>query len=199
MKKVLVINAHHRWEGISEGKLNTALTDQSVSFFKEKGLDILETVISDGYDIEEEVVKHTEADLVLLQTPIFWFNPPFIYKKYADEVFMQGMLTRRLTWGDGRIAEQPEKQYGTGGQLQGRKFFISATWNAPDYAFNDINQVLMKGKAPEDVLFNVALNYEFSGYNLLPNFHSFDVIRNPQADYYFSEYQKHLEKILGLL
>lgn len=199
MKNILIINAHHKWEGISEGKLNRTLTDQAISFFKEKGFNVLETVISEGYDIEEEVKKHTEADLVLPQTPIFWFNPPFIYKKYADEVFMNGMLTRRITWGDGRIDEQPDKQYGTGGQLLGRKFFVSASWNAPGYAFNDENQVLLKGKAPEDILFNVVLNYKFSGYDLLPNFHCFDVIRKPQPDYYFDEYQKHLEKTLTLL
>lgn len=199
MKKVLIINAHHKWEGISEGKLNKTLTDQATAFFKERGFNILETVISDGYNIEEEVTKHTEADLVILQTPIFWFNPPYTYKKYADEVFMNGMLTRKITWGDGRIDEQPDKQYGTGGQLLGRKFFVSASWNAPDYAFNDPDQVLLKGKAPEDVLFNIAMNYKFSGYDILPQFNSFDVAKKPQPEFYFEEYNKHLSKILSLM
>ncbi|MGS2738942.1 NAD(P)H-dependent oxidoreductase [Sinomicrobium sp. M5D2P17] len=198
MKKVLIINAHQKWEGISEGKLNRTLTEQAISFFKGKGLNVLETVISEGYDVEEEVAKHTEADLVLLQTPIFWFNPPYTYKKYTDEVFMNGMLTRKIVWGDGRIDEQPDKQYGTGGQLPNRKFFVSASWNAPAYAFNDPNQVLLEGKSPEDVLFNVAMNYKFSGYDILPQFNCFDVVKNPQPEFYFEEYNKHLEKILTL-
>ena len=134
MKNILIINAHQKWEYVSEGKLNKTLTEQAISFFKEKGFNVIETNISEGYNIEEEIEKHLVSDLVILQTPIFWFNPPSSYKKWADEVFMTAMFQQKMTLGDGR-REGQNTQYGTGGQMKGKKFFVSATWNAPENAF----------------------------------------------------------------
>lgn len=198
MANILIVNAHQKWEYVSEGKLNRTLMEQAISFFKEKGFDVLETNISEGYNIEEEIEKHLVSDLVILQTPIFWFNPPSVYKKWVDEVFMTAMFQQKMTLGDGRIDGQGT-QYGTGGQMRGKKFFISATWNAPEEAFNDVSQVLLKGRLPEDVLFNVALNYSFVGYDLLPNFHCFDVMKKPQPEHYFGQYRQHLERALSVL
>lgn len=198
MKNVFIVNAHQKWEHVSEGKLNGSLTEQAFNFFKDRGINVEETRIADGYDVEEQIEKHVSSDLVILQTPIFWFNPPATFKQWTDEVFMTAMFQKKMTLGDGRVDGQ-DSQYGTGGQMMGRKFFISATWNAPAEAFGDPEQSFLQGKSTEDILFNVSLNYRFMGYDLLPNFHCFNVIKDPKPEIYFKEYDLHLEKILGLL
>jgi modulator of drug activity B len=74
MKEVLIVNAHQKYEGISEGRLNKTLAEQAKSFFREHNIRVLETVIDQGYDVDEEVEKHLKSDLVVLQTPINWAN-----------------------------------------------------------------------------------------------------------------------------
>ncbi|WP_446090347.1 NAD(P)H-dependent oxidoreductase [Acinetobacter sp. 1124_18A] len=91
MKKVLIINTHQFYEGISTGTLNSSI----VEIIKETmlGLDceIQLTEVEKGYDINEEVNKHLWADLIITQSPVYWFGSPWIYKKYIDEVFTEGM------------------------------------------------------------------------------------------------------------
>jgi modulator of drug activity B len=53
----------------------------------------------------------------------------------------QGGLAR----GDGRTRQDPSRRYGMGGKMQGKKFMICATWNAPREAFDNPNGVLYAG------------------------------------------------------
>jgi modulator of drug activity B len=79
---------------------------------------------------------------VILQTPVNWFGAPWIYKKYVDEVFNAALAKKTLLEGDGRTRSDPTRQYGSGGTMQGRKFMISATWNAPRETFDNPNSIL---------------------------------------------------------
>lgn len=196
MKELFILQAHQKYEGISEGRLNETLAHLTKQFFSNQSWNIQETIIANGYDVKNEVKKHLKADLIIIHTPIFWFNTPWIYKKYADEVFMEGLQTNTMLSGDGRTRSDASKQYGTGGFLNDKKVFIVATWNAPENCFNDINQLLMKGKKADDVLFNVILNYRFCGFQGLPNLHCFDVVKNPNVEKYIADYQQHLTKIV---
>jgi modulator of drug activity B len=36
------------------------------------------------------------ADVIVLQSPVFWFGTPWTYKKYADEVLMAGLMQQKL-------------------------------------------------------------------------------------------------------
>jgi modulator of drug activity B len=71
-----------------------------------------------------------------------WFGAPWIYKKYVDEVFNAGIATKVFLEGDGRTRLDLSRQYGTGGKMQGKKFMVSATWNAPREAFDNPQGVL---------------------------------------------------------
>src|SRR5665648_720790 len=141
MKNVLIINAHLRYPEFSEGNLTKALIETATDVFENNGLEVKTTKIEDGYDPNEEMEKHLWADLVILQTPVNWMSAPWIYKKYADEVFNAGLFTKKMVTDDGRTRKDPSKQYGSGGVLQGKKFMFCATWNAPEEAFNDESQV----------------------------------------------------------
>jgi len=136
MKKVLIINAHQRYEGFAEGKLNKTFVDVAKETLEAQGCEVKTTYIEKGYNIEDEISKHEWADLVITQTPVYWFNTPWIYKKYIDEVFTTALTRGRILIDDGRTRSDLSKQYGTGGLSQGKKFLLSATWNAPGKAVN---------------------------------------------------------------
>jgi len=193
MKELLIIYTHQKYEGISEGRLNETLANTTKHFFVKENWNWTETHIAKGYNIKDEVQKHLKADLIIIHTPVFWFNTPWIYKKYVDEVFMEGLLSNNMLNGDGRTRSNSLKQYGTGGFLTNKKVFVVATWNAPEICFDDISQLLMKGKSADDVLFNVVLNYKFCGFKALPNFHCFDVVKNPTIKQYIHDYIEHLK------
>lgn len=192
---ILIINTHLTYPGWSEGKLNRTFTDAAKAFFTERGHQVTETWVERGYTPEEEVAKHMAADLVILQTPVNWFGAPWIYKKYVDEVFNAGLATKAFLEGDGRTRSDPGRQYGTGGKMQGRKFMISATWNAPRQAFGNPDGVLMGGKGTADLFLAITANYKFVGYDILPDFGAFDIFKQaPDIPRALANYEQHLEQ-----
>jgi modulator of drug activity B len=192
--KTLIINTHLNYPGWSEGKLNLTFMDAAKVFFTERGHEVAETFVERGYKPDEEVQKHMAADLVILQTPVNWFGAPWIYKKYVDEVFNAGLTSKVLLEGDGRTRKDPGKQYGTGGKMQGRKFMISATWNAPKETFDNPNSVLYGGKGTADLFLPITSNYKFCGYDILPSFGVFDIFKHPDVPRALENYKRHLEK-----
>ncbi len=167
MKKVLLINTHLTYPNWSEGLLNDAFNQKAKELFLGKGFDVLETKVEDGYDADEEVEKHLEADIIILQTPINWFGAPWIYKKYIDEVFNSGLHSAKFLSGDGRTRGDATRQYGTGGNMQGKKFMVCSTWNAPAASFSDSSQVLFEGRSTADVLIQITSNYRFCGVEII--------------------------------
>jgi len=198
--KILIINTHLNYPGWSEGKLNLTFMDAAKAFFTERGQPklgvptVAETFVERGYKPEEEVEKHATADLVILQTPVNWFGAPWIYKKSVDEVFNVALASKVMLEGDGRTRKDPSKQYGTGGKMQGRKFMISATWNAPRETFDNPDSFLYGGKGTADLFLPITSNYKFCGYDILPAFGVFDIYKNPNIPRALEDYQRHLEK-----
>lgn len=197
-KKVLLINTHLTYLNWTEGTLNNSFQQVAKDFFLSKSFEVLETKVEAGYTPEEEVEKHLDADIVVLQTPVNWFGTPWIYKKYVDEVFNAGLFSKKLLIGDGRSAEDPTKQYGSGGLMQGKKFMICATWNAPAEAFDNPNQQLMLGKGTADLFLNISSNYRFCGYDILKDYNCFDIFRNGNIIQNLENYPSHLASVLEL-
>jgi modulator of drug activity B len=121
-KTVLLLNAHLTYAGLSEGKLNKAFYDKAKEFFLSQNFKVLETKIEAGYNVEQEVEKHMQADIIVLQTPVNWENTPWIYKKYVDEVFTNAMFSKKFLSGDGRSEADPTKEYGTGEKCRVKSF-----------------------------------------------------------------------------
>ncbi len=192
--KILLINTHLTYPGWSEGKLNRTFMEVAKSFFSERGHEVAETFIERGYDAAEEVAKHVAADVVILQTPVNWFGAPWIYKKYVDEVFNIGLAQKAMLEGDGRTRSDPSRQYGTGGKMQGKRFMISATWNAPRATFGNPDSVLYAGKGTDDLFLNITSNYKFTGYEILPDFGVFDIYKDPDIPRAMEEYRGHLAR-----
>lgn len=197
-KKVLIINTHLTYPNWTEGKLNDSFVHLAKEFFQSEEYEVLETKVKAGYHVEEEVEKHMEADIVILQTPVNWFGAPWIYKKYVDEVFNSGLHSQKFLSGDGRTREDASKQYGSGGKMQGKRFMICATWNAPNEAFDNSAQQLMQGKGTADLFLNITSNYRFCGYDILKDYNCFDIYKNEHIGNDLANYPEHLRNVLGL-
>ena len=198
IKKVLLINTHLTYPNWTEGTLNKAFYQIAKDFFTAQAYEVLETVIEEGYLPDEEEKKHLEADIVILQMPVNWFGAPWIYKKYVDEVFNCGLFSKSFLTGDGRVNNDPTKQYGTGGLLAGKKFMICATWNAPSEAFNHPEQHLMQGKSTTDIFLHITSNYRFCGYEIMDNYNCFDIFRRSDIAKDLENYPAHLKKVFNL-
>ncbi len=196
MKTALIINTHQYYEGFAEGRLNQTLVDTAIGVLEQDGYEVKTTIIEKGYDIEEEIAKHEWADLIITQTPVYWFSTPWIHKKYIDEVFTSALVQSRLVVDDGRTREDPNKQYGTGGLLEGKKFMISMTWNAPADAFSNDDQFLYEGKSIDDAFIWLNSNYKFCGAEILPSFACHDVLKNPDIDNDILRYKSYLTNLL---
>ena len=185
MKNVLILNAHQFFEGISPGRLNKTMAGVITEEMEER-----------GYDINTEVQQHLWADLIILQSPVYWFGMPWIYKKYVDEVFTAGLFQQSFLSGDGRTREDPSKQYGTGGKMQDKAYMLSLTWNAPETAFGDSGQFLFEGKTVDDVFIANTANYKFCGARILPSFSSYDVLKAADIDKDIAALRAHLVSVL---
>ena len=197
-KTVLLINTHLTYLGWSEGKLNASFYNVAKEFFISKNYKVLETKVENGYDADEEVEKHLQADIVILQTPVNWENAPWIYKKYVDEVFNSGLNSQKFLSGDGRTREDASKQYGTGGKMQGKKFMVCATFNAPAEAFDNPSQMLMQGKVTADLFLPITNNYRFCGVEIATDYNCFDIFKDGNIAEVLENYPAHLAKVFDL-
>ena len=195
MKKVLLINAHQFYEGFAEGKLNKTMTSVIKEEMEAKGHEVKLTYIEKGYDINEEVEKHIWADIIITQSPVYWFGTPWIYKKYIDEVFTTGLVQQNLVVDDGRTRKDPNRQYGTGGKMQGKEYMLSLTWNAPSKAFGNIEQNLFEGKTVDDIFISNTAAYKFCGAEILPSFSCYDVMKEPEVENDIERVKQHLSNV----
>lgn len=197
MKKVLIINTHQVYEGISSGSLNHSIVEIIKETMLNIGCEVQLTNVEKGYKINEEVDKHLWADLIITQSPVYWFGSPWIYKKYIDEVFTEGLKQGSFLTDDGRTRKDPNKQYGTGGKLVGKKYMLSLTWNAPQEAFDNPTQNLFNGRSVDDIFISNSANYKFCGVDVLPTFSFFNVMKDPKIDSDINELKHILSHIFN--
>ncbi|WP_174869180.1 NAD(P)H-dependent oxidoreductase [Pectobacterium polaris] len=190
MQNILLINAGKSFAH-SKGELNHTLTDVAASFLRDKGHDVRVTAVDNGYDIEQEIQNYLWADTIIYQMPGWWMDTPWILKKYIDEVFTAGHGS--LYASDGRSRSDASKKYGSGGLLQGRKYMLSLTWNAPLEAFNDPEQ-FFHGVGVDGVYLPFHKANQFIGLSPLPTFICNDVMKEPDVPTYLANYRQHLDE-----
>lgn len=194
MKNILLLNGAKNF-GHSGGKLNTTLHEVAKETLQTLGLHIQEIHIDKGYDIEKEVAKILNSDVIIYQMPGWWMGEPWIVKKYIDEVFTAGH--GKLYANDGRSREDINKKYGSGGLIRDKKYMFSLTWNAPLEAFNDKAQ-FFEGVGVDGVYLHLHKANQFLGMSALPTFVCNDVIKNPQVEKYIKDYKEHLLKVFQI-
>lgn len=191
--KILLINGAQEFAH-SGGLLNTTLHKTAVKVLLELGHQVKETHIEQGYNETEEVEKILWADTIIYQMAGWWMGTPWKVKRYMDDVYTMG--AGQLYKDDGRTRSDPKKQYGTGGMLQGRRYMLSVTWNAPLEAFNEFGN-FFDGRGVDGVYFAFHKSQQFLGLSALPTFMANDVIKAPHVDDYIANYQTHLTTTLG--
>lgn len=106
-------------------------------------------------------------------------------------------MQQKMLVDDGRTRSDPTKQYGTGGRMQGKKYLLSLTWNAPQEAFGDDNQYLLAGKTVDEVFINNTASYKFCGVTILPAFSCFNVLKQPDVAGDIARLHQHLDKFIN--
>lgn len=123
-------------------------------------------------DVLVEIENLEQADLVILQFPLWWHGPPAILKGWMDRVFVSGGLyTSRM-------------RYGTG-YFRGKRAILSVTTGAPRAAFGSAS----RGGDFETMLWPVQYSMHYMGFSVLPSFISYGV----QGHGYSYEDQSSLE------
>ena len=109
-------------------------------------------------DIKEEIERLQQADLVILQFPLWWHGPPAILKGWMDRVFISGGLYTS------------QKRYDTG-YFRGKKALISVTTGAPQKTFGPG----CRGGDFETMLWPFHYSLHYMGFSVLPPFISYGV------------------------
>ena len=108
-EKVLLICGHPYYK--NDSFLNKAIIEDLKKKMPKAEYDILiENYPEQKFNIENEQKKLKDADIIIFQYPIFWYNWPSILQKYVEEVFSHGFA------------------FGSkGSQLKGKKLILSFT------------------------------------------------------------------------
>ncbi|VTX92731.1 NAD(P)H-dependent oxidoreductase [Acinetobacter ursingii] len=191
MSHILIINGAKAFAH-SNGQLNDTLTDFAQHHLIQLGHDVKVTRTDSDYDIQAEIDKYVWADVVIYQMPAWWMGAPWTMKKYIDDVFTIGHGV--LYASDGRSRSDVTKKYGSGGLIQGKKYMLSLTWNAPIEAFTDPDQ-FFHGVGVDGVYLPFHKANQFLGMDSLPTFIVNDVIKMPDVPSYLDAYKAHLDQI----
>ncbi|HHP0510485.1 TPA: NAD(P)H-dependent oxidoreductase [Vibrio harveyi] len=192
MSNVLIINAHEP-SPYSEGRLNASLVDKAQTLLQAKDHEVRVVTMQDEINVEEQLAHFEWADQVIIQSPINWMSVPWSFKKYMDDVFTAGMGGALCAF-DGRSAEDPKKNYGTGGTQTNSKYMLSLTFNAPKESFDDENEYLFQGKSVDDLMLHMHANFRFFGMDALPTFACYDVMKNGDIENDFARFEAHINE-----
>ncbi|APZ47461.1 NADPH quinone reductase MdaB [Polaribacter reichenbachii] len=195
MKNIFIINGGHPFAH-SGGRFNETLFNTTISYFDtSEGFEVKFTQVGDNYNANEEVEKFKWADLVIYHTPIWWFQIPFGFKKYIDEVFTEGHQNGIYT-SDGRSRKNPNINYGTGGLMHGKKYILTTSWNAPKTAFTLENEFFNQKSVDEGVMFGFHRMNAFTGMELLANHHFHDMEKNADVPFELNNYSTFLNDLM---
>ena len=119
MAKVIVISGHPHLE---RSIMNKTILEE-LKKAAESGASIaIDDIAEKGcchLDVAAEQALLKEADTIVFQFPVYWFNAPAMLKHWYEEVFTPG-----FAHGEGASG------------LKGKKLIISATAGAPDGAYS---------------------------------------------------------------
>ena len=116
MKKILVISGH---PDLNDSFANRMILEQLTERLPEAEFVYLDNLYADfQINIEQEQRRLLEADIIILQYPIFWFAMPSLLQRWIEQVFQHGF-----------------SHGSTGDKLQGKKLIASITAGNPESAY----------------------------------------------------------------
>jgi len=197
MKKIFVINGGQTFAH-SGGAFNKTITNWTKDILESQNFEIRITNVNDEFDAAQEAENFKWADIVVYHFPVWWFQVPNRLKFYIDEVFTAGH-NNGIYKSDGRSRVNPAINYGTGGLMHGKKYFVTTSWNAPETAFTLEGEFFNQHSVDEGVLFGFHRMNSFTGMTLLGSFHFHDMEKaatKERIDNYEIEYKNYLKNAL---
>jgi len=194
MKNIFIINGGHPFAH-SGGKFNETIFNETQEFFLKQGFQVKATQVGDEIVLQDEVEKFKWADLVVYHTPIWWFQIPFGFKKYFDEVFTEGHQNG-IYESDGRSRKNPAINYGTGGLLKGKKYILTTSWNAPKEAFTLEKEFFSQTSVDDGVMFGFHRMNAFTGMEFLASHHFHDMEKNADVPTELAQFNSFLNDVL---
>ena len=195
--KIFVINGGQHFAH-SDGKFNRTLVELDQAFFTpEQGFELQITDVNEDYDPLEEVQKYVWADVIIYHFPVWWFSMPYRLKEYVDKVFTAGHR-KGMFYSDGRKADNPHINYGTGGTMQGRRYLVTTTWNAPETAFTLPGEFFNQTSVDDGVLFGFHRMNAFLSLERMEGIHFHDLEKNvtqERVDSYKERYLHHPKSV----
>ena len=194
MSNILIINGAKEFAH-SKGQLNDTLTEVADGFLRDAGHDVKVVRADSDYDVKAEVQNFLWADVVIWQMPGWWMGAPWTVKNTWTMCLPK--VTVRCMPATVAPGSDASKKYGSGGLIQGKKYMLSLTWNAPLEAFTENDQFFEGVGVDGAYLCRSTRRISFLGMEPLPTFIVNDVIKMPDVPRYIAEYRKHLAEIFA--
>ena len=194
MKNIFIINGGQTFAH-SGGSFNKTITNWTKEVLEKEKFEIRISNVNDDFDAFEEAENFKWADIIVYHFPIWWFQVPNRLKFYIDEVFTAGH-NNGIYKNDGRSRVNPRINYGTGGLMHGKQYFVTTSWNAPQTAFTMEGEFFDQHSVDEGVLFGFHRMNAFTGMKLLGTFHFHDMEKSAskeRIDLYETEYKSYLK------
>lgn len=107
MKNIVVISGHR---DLNQSVINRIIVDEIQSQLPNVPVRKLDSLYPDfRIDIKAEQAAMQDADVIVLQFPLFWYSTPAIMKKWLDDTFLRGF------------------SHGPDAILRGKKLLVSVT------------------------------------------------------------------------
>ena len=75
---------------------------------------------------------------------------------------------------------------------------VNQAFTVAKESFNNPNNPLWKGKTADDALFNIAANYLFTGFEVVPGHYCYDVYNNKNIKEDLENYPAYLQKVFNI-
>ena len=180
MKNVLIVSGH---TDLNDSVANKKILEDLKEKLPEAEFDYLSELYPDyKIDVETEQEKLLNADIIVLQYPLFWYSMPSIMEKWMEEAFAHGF-----------------SHGSTGDKLKGKKIIASFTAGAPGEVYSKEG---VFGREIEEYLNPIKsacilCQMEYAGSVFTPGV-SYQ-IRNDQSDEIIEKAAAHCEKLLDLI
>jgi len=197
MKNIFIINGGQTFAH-SGGTFNKTITNWTKEVLEKENFEIRISNVNDDFDANQEAENFKWADVVVYHFPVWWFQVPNRLKFYIDEVFTAGH-NNGIYKSDGRSRVNPAINYGTGGLMHGKYYFVTTSWNAPETAFTLEGEFFNQHSVDEGVLFGFHRMNAFTGMKNFGSFHFHDMEKQATKEriaQYEIEYKNYLKTAL---
>jgi len=151
MSKTLILLAHPNIEDSVGNKtvINTVRDLENVEV-----RDLTKLYPDFNIDVEAEQKAMAQADLIIMQYPIYWYNMPPILKQWFDKVLTYGFA------------------FGEGSKVTGKSIMASVTVGSPESSYPDGEM--------ERILLPLKASAAFCKLNYLPHVASYGIYYMPE-------------------